>query len=144
MKVLKEDFYKAYNSNNYIDARTFLSNCLLWNSEDIDTIRECANKLENIEGVFELHNGKYFSNAKNNWNQAYLEQLNADLTLNFSKERYMHAVRVANYLQQAETGNAPVKKKVEYKKVEKQGSFKGIALIAALLVIVLIVYAVMK
>ncbi len=99
MKVDKNDINELLLSKDSKDMRAFLNNCLLWNADDITTIKECVKEFSKIEGVFDTHDNGEINKNKESYNKEYLIDLNTDLTFNFSKERYLHALDVANYLE---------------------------------------------
>lgn len=105
MKVERNDIDKLLISKDIEEIRAFLNNCLLWNASDIDTIRSCVNKFSKVEGVFDRHDNEELNKNKERYTSEYLIDLNTELTFNFSKERYLHALEVANYLEMKNLSN---------------------------------------
>lgn len=110
MKINKNDINELLVSKDSEEMRAFLNNCLLWNAEDIDTIKKCVDEFSKVPGVFDKHDNGELDNNKNKYTNEYLIDLNTELTFNFSKERYLHALNVANYL---EISNLAKERKVQ-------------------------------
>lgn len=110
MKINKNDINELLVSKDSEEMRAFLNNCLLWNAEDIDTIKKCVDEFSKVPGVFDKHDNGKLDNNKNKYTNEYLIDLNTELTFNFSKERYLHALNVANYL---EISNLAKERKVQ-------------------------------
>lgn len=113
MKVDKNDINELLTSKDSEEMRVFLNNCLLWNAEDITTIKECVKEFSKVEGVFDRHDNGELKKNKENYTSEYLIDLNTELIFNFSKERYLHALEIANYL---ELKNLKSKKNVQVSK----------------------------
>lgn len=99
MKVDVNDIQKLLKSKDSEEMRAFLNNCLLWNASDIETIKKCVSEFSKIDGVFDRHDNVELKKNKEIYSNEYLIDLNTELTFNFSKERYLHALEVANYLE---------------------------------------------
>lgn len=155
MKVDKNDIKELLIAKDAEEMRAFLNNCLLWNAEDMNTIIECVKEFSKIDGVFDKHNNERINNNKENYTNEYLIDLNTDLTFNFSKERYLHALDVAYYLEmknidserkrQASKGNVSDIKVEEIQKKKKNSiqvqKKKNSSLIGAVAIITVILVA---
>lgn len=152
MKINKNDINELLVSKDSDEMRAFLNNCLLWNPEDIDTIKKCVNEFSKVPGVFDKHDNGELDNNKNRYTNEYLIDLNTELTFNFSKERYLHALNVANYLEvsnlakerkvQASRSNSikeeNEKKKKSIQKQEKKSSSIILLIIAVLILLIIL------
>lgn len=152
MKINKNDVNELLVSKDSDEMRAFLNNCLLWNAEDIDTIKKCVNEFSKVPGVFDKHDNGELDNNKNRYTNEYLIDLNTELTFNFSKERYLHALNVANYLEmsnlakerkgQASRSNSikeqNEKKKKSIQKQEKKSSSIILLIIAVLILLIIL------
>lgn len=160
MKINKNDINELLVSKDSEEMRAFLNNCLLWNAEDIDTIKKCVDEFSKVPGVFDKHdNGKLDNNKNkytNEYTNEYLIDLNTELTFNFSKERYLHALNVANYLEisnlakerkvQASRSNSIKEENEKKKSIQKQEkkSSSMIFLIIAVLILLIILVLIIK
>lgn len=150
MKINKNDINELLVSKDSNEMRAFLNNCLLWNAEDIDTIKKCVTEFSKVPGVFDKHDNGELDNNKNKYTNEYLIDLNTELTFNFSKERYLHTLNVANYLEmnnllkerkvQAYRSNG-IKEENEKKKksIQKQEKKSNIILLIIAVLILLII-----
>ncbi|MBK3493969.1 hypothetical protein JFL43_03665 [Viridibacillus sp. YIM B01967] len=58
--------------------------------------------------VWMAHDGKKLIEEPTKWNQSYLAEQQIELHNNFSKERFLHMMTVANFLASDPTNEAPV------------------------------------
>lgn len=158
MKINKNDINELLVSKDSDEMRAFLNNCLLWNAEDIDIIKKCVNEFSRVPGVFDKHDNGELDNNKNKYTNEYLIDLNTELTFNFSKERYLHALNVANYLEmcnldkerkvQASISNSikeqNEKKKKSIQKQEKKSSSIILLIITVLILLIILALIIKK
>lgn len=106
----KEKFKEAIASENIIKIRVFLDNCILWdalNKEEIeDYVEILSSKSINGKPVFEKDNNIELSQFKDT--QEDLDKLYAELMLNYSKEKYLHRLKIANKLSKINDNNTNI------------------------------------
>lgn len=88
----------AIASQNKSRVRAILKNAMRWDIEKQEEIETCMRLVNKSEGIFEPHDGRALQ--EQGWDEAYLNQLRAELDVNFSQERCRHLYRVAYTLGQ--------------------------------------------
>ena len=94
---LSEAFYKSVSEGNVLRVRIMMKDSLL-----IDTTFERFNEMEkvskNMEGLYDLHDGKALILDKSQWTRDYMNLLMVEVLYNFSHERIAHLKDVVRYL----------------------------------------------
>lgn len=165
MKVDRNDINKFLQEQNPDNMRAFLNNCLLWHVDDKETILECVKRFSVTDGVFDKHDGEKIDRVTGEFTKDYLLDIKTNLTFNFSKERYLHALDVAYYLEMKESKNnrnmkvqninssnniketnLQKKKKINQKQTKKKNSslIFNIVVIAGILLLLFVVMKLMQ
>ncbi|MGL6107311.1 hypothetical protein [Romboutsia sp.] len=96
----KEKFNEAIASESIIKIRVFLDNCILWDTLNKKEIKEyveiLSSKSINGKPVFEKDNNIDLEQFKDT--QEDLDNLYAESMLNYSKEKYLHRLKIADRL----------------------------------------------
>lgn len=105
-----EKFNEAIASKSIIKIRVFLDNCILWdalNKKEIeDYVEALSNKFINGKPVFEKDNNIDLSKFK--YTQEDLDNLYAESMLNYSKEKYLYRLKIANRLSKLNNNNTNI------------------------------------
>lgn len=105
-----EKFNEAIASESIIKIRVFLDNCILWdalNKKEIeDYVEALSNKFINGKPVFEKDNNIDLSKFK--YTQEDLDNLYAESMLNYSKEKYLYRLKIANRLSKLNNNNTNI------------------------------------
>ena len=105
-----EKFNEAIASESIIKIRVFLDNCILWdalNKKEIEYYVEAlSNKFINGKPVFEKDNNIDLSKFK--YTQEDLDNLYAESMLNYSKEKYLYRLKIANRLSKLNNNNTNI------------------------------------
>lgn len=127
--------------------RGFLTNTVLWESDNNSDIEKLV-RIAEVNGVFENLKGSINRKSKTYWNEDYQDSIQTELMLNYSKERFLYFLEVANYLstkeneskinsrQEVKTNHQPAKaynsssnlvavKKVKVNDIKKSGAVPG-------------------
>lgn len=90
------NLFQAVENENIADIKNYLKAYITGDPADADnSIKTALKKIEMKSlNVWEQHDGTTFNMSRNNWTQDYFVDLQVDLRMNFSKERYMHMLEV--------------------------------------------------
>lgn len=97
MDKLENDFRQELLKGNLAFPRGFLTNTVIWESTNKNAIERLIRIAEENE-VFEKLNGNVERLNKSQWTYDYQDSVQTELMLNYSKERFLHFLEVANYL----------------------------------------------
>lgn len=97
MDKLENDFRQELLKSNLAFPRGFLTNTVIWESTNKNAIERLIRIAEENE-VFEKLNGNVERLNKSQWTYDYQDSVQTELMLNYSKERFLHFLEVANYL----------------------------------------------
>lgn len=87
---------KAIEIGNILDTKNYLKAYITGDPTDSDNSIKAALKqieTENLS-VWDKHDGAVFNMNKDAWTQDYFVDLQVDLRMNFSKERFLHMLEV--------------------------------------------------
>ncbi|MGE7920112.1 hypothetical protein ACQKM9_14440 [Viridibacillus sp. NPDC093762] len=77
----------------------------------LDSDGELANVITKINeqqlDIWKAHDGKILVQEETKWNQSYLAEQQIELHNNFSQERFLHMMEVANFLASDPSNEAP-------------------------------------
>ncbi|MEG1254669.1 hypothetical protein [Clostridium sp.] len=97
MDKLENDFRQELLKGDLAYPRGFLTNTVIWESTNKNAIERLIRIAEENE-VFEKLNGNVERLNNYQWTYDYQDSVQTELMLNYSKERFLHFLEVANYL----------------------------------------------
>ncbi len=103
-------FYEAVEKGDITSVRIMMKNSLLLDLsfEDFEKMKQVS---ASMKGLYDEHDGRELISDKTLWNDDYMNELMAQILMNFSHERLDHLQKVVRYLR-------PVKEK----KTSNQGA----------------------
>lgn len=88
--------FQAIELEDISEIEIYLKAFITGNPSDSDnTIKQALKQIESKNlNVWEKHDGATFQNNRKDWTEDYFVDLQVDLRMNFSKERFMHMLEV--------------------------------------------------
>ena len=94
---LTNAFHEAVNTGNVRRVRIMMKNSLLVDLTFTE-FSEMERAAANMEGLYDLHDGRELNPDKSTWDNAYMDKLMVQVVSNFSRERLAHIKEVVRYL----------------------------------------------
>lgn len=113
MSVTKA-FYDAVHNNDVLSVHIMMKDSLLLEPtfKDFDAMEHVA---QNMEGLYQPHDGRPFIADHSQWNDAYMSKLMVQVVFNFSRERVAHLKEVVRYLRPIEEKKEPERVQVQHR-----------------------------
>ena len=107
-------FYDAVRNNDVLSVHIMMKDSLLADPtfEEFDAMEHVA---QNMEGLYQPHDGRPFIADHSQWNDAYMSKLMVQVVSNFSRERVAHLKEVVRYLRPIEEKKEPERVQVQHR-----------------------------
>lgn len=121
--IMRPKFIKSVDESDVVSVRLSLTNELMLDPRG-KSFKEMLSYAENkLNDLYEIHDGVFYSENSDEWNEELLYRVKNDLDYNFSCERVLFYEKIAKYVLQEKAKQLDSEEQDELRKENNEGKY---------------------